>query len=151
MLALTQSEQRLQSANETLLNLASYRDWWQGLDSAEHLKASNVSRLVDKIEHLIEGYIASSLSALKSALDDEDEDENKGGAHEKRGGGEELDNSSGRMKRPSSPEQMLVPAQFQSKQLSELLKQPEMSNQLRRSSVINIFKAAREGQGGKHG
>jgi hypothetical protein len=84
MLALTQSESRLQSANETMLQMANMRDWWHGLDSAEHLKQTNVVRLVDTVEQLIEGYIASSLSALKSALEDDDD----GGAHEKNDDGE---------------------------------------------------------------
>jgi hypothetical protein len=75
LLVLNQSEVRLKSANETVLQLVSTRAWWNALSSSDHIKQQNLTRLVEGTEKLIDSYITSSLSALKTAIDDEEEEE----------------------------------------------------------------------------
>jgi hypothetical protein len=77
ILLLNQSEVRLKSANETVLQLVSTRAWWNALSSGDHIKQQNLTRLVEVTEKLIDSYITSTLSALKTAIDDEEEEEEK--------------------------------------------------------------------------
>jgi hypothetical protein len=75
MLALKQSEAQLSNSNETILKLQNVHDWWYSLSSSDHLKARNVERLVFLTEDIIGSFVATSLSALKSANDDDEDTE----------------------------------------------------------------------------